>query len=239
MNNKIKNQSHIFNLDPRVKLGVMIIVSLISLTGGVTGNEIFLRLLVMLIPSLLILLIGKHLLGWLCIIVTISAWYGEAFVTFNQSQLATLLIFVPSGVIARFLPSLVMGYYLFKTTQVEELIEGLESLKIPRKITIPLAVMFRFLPTIQSESASIKDAMKMRGISLRFAFKKPLQYFEYRVVPLLNSVVKIGNELTIASITRGLNLTHKRTSIVILKMRWIDWLFISMLLILCVTYYIV
>ena len=238
MNNKIINQSHIFNLDPRVKLGIMIIISLISLTGGVTGNEIFLRLLVMLIPSVLILLIGKYLIGWLCLIVTLSAWYGEAFVIFEHSQLATLLIFVPSGVITRFLPSLVMGYYLFKTTQVEVLIAGLEHLKIP-KITIPIAVMFRFLPTIKSESASIKDAMKMRGISLRFAFKKPLQYFEYRVVPLLNSVLKIGNELTVASITRGLNLTHKRTSIVLLKMHWLDWLFISMALILCVTYYIV
>ncbi|MEN3089500.1 MAG: energy-coupling factor transporter transmembrane component T [Staphylococcus pseudoxylosus] len=239
MNNKIINQSHIFNLDPRVKLGIMIIISLISLTGGVTGNEIFLRLLVMLIPSVLILLIGKYLIGWLCLIVTLSAWYGEAFVIFEHSQLATLLIFVPSGVITRFLPSLVMGYYLLKTTQVEVLIAGLERLKIPRKITIPIAVMFRFLPTIKSESASIKDAMKMRGISLRFAFKKPLQYFEYRVVPLLNSVLKIGNELTVASITRGLNLTHKRTSIVLLKMHWLDWLFISMALVLCVTYYIV
>lgn len=239
MNNKIINQSHIFNLDPRVKLGIMIIISLISLTGGVTGNEIFLRLIVMLIPSVLILLIGKYLIGWLCLIITLSAWYGEAFVIFEHSQLATLLIFVPSGVITRFLPSLVMGYYLFKTTQVEVLIAGLERLKIPRKITIPIAVMFRFLPTIKSESASIKDAMKMRGISLRFAFKKPLQYFEYRVVPLLNSVLKIGNELTVASITRGLNLTHKRTSIVLLKMHWLDWLFISMALILCVTYYIV
>ncbi|WP_039069504.1 energy-coupling factor transporter transmembrane component T, partial [Staphylococcus shinii] len=104
---------------------------------------------------------------------------------------------------------------------------------------IPIAVMFRFVPTIKTESASIKDAMKMRGISLRLAFKKPLQYFEYRVVPLLNSVVKIGNELTVASITRGLNLTYKRTSIVSLKMRWLDWFFISMALILCVTYYIV
>lgn len=239
MNNKIINQSHIFNLDPRVKLGIMVIISLISLTGGVTGNEIFLRLLVMSIPSVLILLIGKYLIGCLCIIVTISAWYGEAFVTFDHSQLATLFIFVSSGVITRFLPSLVMGYYIFKTTQVEVLIAGLEHLKTPRKITIPIAVMFRFLPTIKSESASIKDVMKMRGISLRFAFKKPLQYFEYRVVPLLNSVVKIGNELTIASITRGLNLTHKRTSIVLLKMRWLDWLFISIVLILWVTYYIV
>lgn len=239
MKSNIINQNYIFNLDPRVKLGLMIIISLISLTGGVTGNEIFLRLLVMLIPSVLLLLIGKHLIGWISIIVTISAWYGEAFVILNHNQLATLLIFVPSGIITRFLPSLVMGYYLFKTTQVEVLIAGLERLKIPRKITIPIAVMFRFVPTIKTESASIKDAMKMRGISLRFAFKKPLQYFEYRVVPLLNSVVKIGNELTVASITRGLNLTHKRTSIISLKMRWLDWLFITMALILCVTYYIV
>ncbi|MDW8566434.1 energy-coupling factor transporter transmembrane component T [Staphylococcus shinii] len=239
MKSGIINQNYIFNLDPRVKLGLMIIISLISLTGGVTGNEIFLRLLVMLIPSVLLLLIDKHLIGWISIIVTISAWYGEAFVTLDYNQLATLLIFVPAGIITRFLPSLVMGYYLFKTTQVEVLIAGLERLKIPRKITIPIAVMFRFVPTIKTESASIKDAMKMRGISLRLAFKKPLQYFEYRVVPLLNSVVKIGNELTVASITRGLNLTYKRTSIVSLKMRWLDWFFISMALILCVTYYIV
>ena len=118
MNNKIINQSHIFNLDPRVKLGIMIIISLISLTGGVTGNEIFLRLLVMLLPSVLILLIGKYLIGCLCIIVTISVWYGEAFVTFDHSQLATLFIFVSSGVITRFLPSLVMGYYTVSYTHL-------------------------------------------------------------------------------------------------------------------------
>ncbi len=113
MKSGIINQNYIFNLDPRVKLGLMIIISLISLTGGVTGNEIFLRLLVMLIPSVLLLLIDKHLIGWISIIVTISAWYGEAFVTLDYNQLATLLIFVPAGIITRFLPSLVMGYYPF------------------------------------------------------------------------------------------------------------------------------
>ncbi|MGE7364754.1 energy-coupling factor transporter transmembrane component T [Staphylococcus cohnii] len=166
------------------------------------------------------------------------AWYGEAFVTIDGNQVATLLIFVPAGIITRFLPSLAMGYYIFKTTQIEVLITGLERMKLSRKITIPIAVMFRFLPTIREESAAIKDAMKMRGISLKIAFIHPIQYVEYRVVPLLNSVVKIGNELTIASITRGLNLTHRRTSIISLKIRWLDWLLLVLILFLCIIYYV-
>ncbi|PHK49672.1 energy-coupling factor transporter transmembrane component T [Staphylococcus edaphicus] len=239
MYNQILSQNHKRNLDPRIKLGLMLIVSLISLTGGVTGNEVFIRLIIMLIPTILLMMVGKYKVGLIFLVLIIVAWYGEAFVTLGQSQLATLLVFVPSGIMTRFFPSLVMGYYIFKTTQVEVLILGLERMKLSRKLTIPIAVMFRFIPTIRVESASIKDAMKMRGISLRFAFKKPMQYIEYRIVPLLNSVVKIGNELTVASITRGLNLTHKRTSIVKLKIRWLDWLFIIATVVLCITYYLV
>lgn len=219
-------------------MGLMLIISLISLTGGVTGPSIFIRLILMLMPVILLILIGKYKIGFTCMVIIIAAWYGEAFVSIEQSQVATLLVFVPSGIITRFLPALVMGYYIFKTTQVEVLILGLERMKLSRKMTIPIAVMFRFIPTIRMESASIKDAMKMRGISLRFAFKKPMQYIEYRVVPLLNSVIKIGNELTIASITRGLNLTHKRSSIMSLEIRWLDWLFIVGALLLCIIYYI-
>lgn len=239
MYNQVLSQNHIFNFDPRIKIGLMLIISLISLTGGVTGQGIFIRLIIMVIPVLLLIVIGKYKIGIACIVLTVAAWYGEAFVSIEQSQVATLLVFVPSGIITRFLPSLAMGYYIFKTTQVEVLILGLERMKLSRKITIPIAVMFRFIPTIRMESASIKDAMKMRGISLRFASKKPMQYIEYRIVPLLNSVIKIGNELTIASIIRGLNLTHKRSSIVTLKIRWLDWLFIVGTLLLCITYYIV
>ncbi|SCS38126.1 energy-coupling factor transporter transmembrane component T [Staphylococcus caeli] len=239
MRNQILAHNHIFNLDPRIKILMMLIVSLIALTGGTTGHEIVLRLIVMLIPALLLILAGKYSYGITCTGIITLAWYGEAFVVIEgQQQIATLLIFVPSGVITRFLPSLVMGYYIYTTTQVETLILGLERMKIPRKITIPIAVMFRFLPTIKAESSAIKDAMKMRGISLRLAFKKPMVYIEYRIVPLLNSVIKIGNELTVASVTRGLNLVYSRTSIIDLKIRWFDWLCAILIILLGTTYYI-
>lgn len=35
---------------------------------------------------------------------------------------------------------------------------------IGRQITIPLSVLFRFIPTMQEESAAIKDAMRMREV---------------------------------------------------------------------------
>ncbi|WP_436862086.1 energy-coupling factor transporter transmembrane component T [Staphylococcus caeli] len=239
MRNQRITHNHIFNLDPRIKILMMLIISLIALTGGTTGHEIIFRLIVMLIPALLLILVGKYVIGFTCMVVIILAWYGEAFVIIEgQQQIATLLIFVPSGIVTRFLPSLIMGYYIYTTTQVETLILGLERMKIPRKITIPIAVMFRFLPTIKAESSSIKDAMKMRGISLRLVFKKPILYIEYRIVPLLNSVIKIGNELTVASVTRGLNLTYKRTSVIDLRIRWFDWLCVIITMLLGTTYYI-
>ncbi|WP_436854413.1 energy-coupling factor transporter transmembrane component T [Staphylococcus caeli] len=239
MRNQRITHNHIFNLDPRIKILMMLIISLIALTGGTTGHEIIIRLSVMLIPALLLILISKYIIGIICAVVIILAWYGEAFVVIEgQQQIATLLIFIPSGIVTRFLPSLIMGYYIYITTQVETLILGLERMKIPRKITIPIAVMFRFLPTIKAESSSIKDAMKMRGISLGLAFKKPILYIEYRIVPLLNSVIKIGNELTVASVTRGLNLTYERTSVIDLRTRWFDWLCVIIAMFLGMTYYI-
>ena len=110
---------------------------------------------------------------------------------------------------------------------------------MPRKMTIPIAVMFRFMPTIKEESANIKDAMKMRQITLRNSFKQPITYIEYRFVPLINRVVKISSELTVASISRGLNLEHARTSRIQLKLTWVDFTVVAYSVIVLVVYYIV
>ena len=77
---------------------------------------------------------------------------------------------------------------------------------IGRQITIPLSVLFRFIPTMQEESAAIKDAMRMREV--QFGTKKfwqnPAALIEYRFIPLMISVVKIGDDLSAAALTRGL-----------------------------------
>ena len=136
------------------------------------------------------------------------------------------------------MPTVVMGYYFLNTTQVEELIEGLERLKCSRKITIPIAIMFRFLPTIKEESSYIDDAMRMRNISLHNTLDRPITYIEYRVVPVLNSVIKIADELTIASVTRGLNITRPKTAIIQLRLKWYDVSILVLAVVLTIFYYL-
>lgn len=68
-----------------------------------------------------------------------------------------------------------------------------------------------FFPTISEEYRAIRDAMKMRGI--RMGGKNPFLMVEYRLVPLMVSVVKIGDELSAAALTRGLGAPVKRTNV--------------------------
>lgn len=61
------------------------------------------------------------------------------------------------------------------------------------------------------EWRAIGDAMKMRGVG--WGGKKAGAILEYRLVPMLMCSVKIGEELSAASLTRGLGGPVKRTNI--------------------------
>jgi energy-coupling factor transport system permease protein len=43
-------------------------------------------------------------------------------------------------------PCVVMGYYTMSTTRVSEFIAAMGKMRVPRSITIPMSVMFRFFP---------------------------------------------------------------------------------------------
>ena len=115
------------------------------------------------------------------------------------------------GLLLYFGPSVAMAYYIVTTTTVSEFVAGMERLQMPRQITIPMAVMFRFFPTVMEEWRAIGDAMKMRGIRLRGG--KAGSILEYRLVPMLMCSVKIGEELSEASLPRGLGGPVKRTNV--------------------------
>ena len=59
---------------------------------------------------------------------------------------------------------------------------------------------------VKEEYAAIRDAMKMRGIT---TLRSPMKMLEYRVVPLMISIAKIGEELSAAALTRGLGAPAK------------------------------
>ena len=121
------------------------------------------------------------------------------------------LLLACCGILTRFLPGIMTGSYLIRTTKVSEFNAAMERMHVSEKISIPLSVMFRFFPTVAEEWSAIGDAMRMRGV--RFGGGKVGAILEYRIVPMMICSVKIGEELSQAALTRGLGGPVKRTNI--------------------------
>lgn len=88
---------------------------------------------------------------------------------------------------------------------------AMNRMHAPQGLSISIAVMMRFFPTLAEEYRSIRDAMKMRGV--QFGGGKVTKMVTYRLIPLLFSSISIGDELSAAAITRGLGAPVKRTNV--------------------------
>lgn len=103
------------------------------------------------------------------------------------------------------------GYYFVMSTNVSSLMAGMEKLRLPKAVIIPLIVMFRYIPVLKEEYGKIRDAMKIRGIEpgLR-SFKTPLLSLEYLLVPLLFTTFNIGEELSQAAFSKGVGIAGRK-----------------------------
>lgn len=207
-------------LDPRTKLLLILIISIFVMGG--TGGDVMgpFRIVLCIIPAIL-LVSSKQLAKAVGYVVIFSAFSAiQIYVLPNLTGILNFLVLFTTGFFCRILPSIAIATYAVKTTTVSELISGMERIHMPKGITIPLTVVFRFFPTVFREAEAISDAMKMRGIKL--GGKKSSKILEYKLIPMITCSVKIGEELSASAITRGLGAPVKRANICQLKFRFAD-----------------
>ena len=115
---------------------------------------------------------------------------------------------------------------VISTTKVGEFLSAMARLRVPKKLTIPIAVMLRYLPTIREDWHYIKDAMRLRDVSptLWGFLKAPTMTVNCIYVPLLTAASKAADELSIASVTRGIENPKPRTCLISIRMQWADLL---------------
>ncbi|MDE6968767.1 MAG: energy-coupling factor transporter transmembrane protein EcfT [Eubacterium sp.] len=199
------------HLDPRTKLILLITICILVVGGEVSGIMMIIKPLASMIPFALLLTIGKWKRALFFTILFAILFVGEIAILPSMGGTIGFLLLFLCGVFGRLLPGIIMGYFTVSTTTVSEFIASMERIHLSQKIVIPLAVMFRFFPTVMEEYHSIGDAMKMRGI--RLGGKKTGKILEYRFIPMMICSVKIGEELSAAALTRGLGMPVKRTNI--------------------------
>lgn len=215
-------------LDPRTKLYMLVIFSIVMIDGKADGISFWLKPALALVPFLLLLSGRRRKAAITYLIVFYALWIIKLYLVPHMGIAATLIFSLLAQLGTRWFPSAMMGYYLLSTTTVSEFVLAMQRMHIPEAIIIPFSVMFRFFPTISEEAEAIGNAMRMRGITGKNFFKNPSAFLEYRIVPLMMSVVTIGNDLSAAALTRGLGNGKKRTSICAIGFHWKDVLLIAL-----------
>ncbi|MCR5650339.1 MAG: energy-coupling factor transporter transmembrane protein EcfT [Lachnospiraceae bacterium] len=202
----------LINFDPRTKLLLLIVVNTVIISDSGSPVIWWLKIAFVILVFLLLLDMKKIKMSILYVVIYALAMLGDHILvsgSINGMSMGGLVLRIVVYLIERMLPSVMLAWFVLHSTKVSEFIAAMQKMHLPQTLTIPFAVIFRFFPTISDEYSSIQDAMKMRDIRFGTGIGRGI---EYRMVPLLVSVTKIGDELSAAAMTRGLTTDTKRTS---------------------------
>ena len=217
-----------FKLDPRTNIIILILISFMVF------NEVPLYIsgILVLIPFICLFFSNRMKLALSYILIYIVAKYIQIYLLPTATGIIAILMIMFSYTTTRMLPILMMGYYTVTTTKVSEFIASMEKSNIPKEVTIPLSVIFRYIPSVYEEIKSITNAMKMRGFGLNVkSLKNPLKLVEFYMIPILVSAIKTADELSAASLTRGLSNPEARTHFMEVKLNKIDYALLAVSLI--------
>ena len=214
-------------LDPRTKL-LLLFTSSVFVVGNAGEKQMFVFYWILVYLPVFLLFIEKEWkAGMVAIAVYIGSFYAQMALRHDLTALESALALM-LYIITKILPTVILARYIVKTTKVSEFLAAMNRLCVTDKLTIPVSVIFRFFPTVVEESRSINDAMRMRGIEM--GAKKAIEAVEYRMVPLIASCSIIGEELSAAAMTRGLDVGKRRSCIWNIRFGLFDFIIIALCL---------
>lgn len=208
-------------LDPRTKL-ILLVIAAVYISLQLSVEVEFFLIIILIVPLFL-----AGLLAYCVAFLTIYFIQLLSFMFVMPLVDSTFLLFILSFLTNGFrilLPSIIIGTYAMKTTSVSEWIAAFKKIRLPNWLLIPLAVMARFFPTIREDYRNIRKAMAFRGIGtgLWDLIKHPIKTLEFILIPLLMNATQVSEDLTVSSLTKGLSLPGRHTTIVRLKMNILD-----------------
>jgi len=198
-------------IDPRTKIAILLLCVLSAIMAPSMRYEM---LLVLLIACFGIACreVRYSMIG--ALVYAAVYFITTAALKTHGSVQVMLVAFL--GLVHKVYPCGILSGIIISTTKAGEFLSAMNRSHVSRKIVIPVAVMLRYLPTVREDWHFIKDAMKMRDISpsLKSFLMHPGMTIECIYVPLMMAASKTADELTVASVTRGIENPKTRTSIV-------------------------
>lgn len=205
-------------LDPRCKILLLVCIGFVSyfLAGEVVS------LALMLVYGLFIAVGNGGKWALKMIVAYIIVAYLNALLRYVQVPVLSVIMSVFGVTLLKLIPIVMMGLWILRTTYMDDLMVALQRMRLPQAVTIPLVVMFRYIPTLRIEYWQIRSTMDIRGISdtLWKRVSHPLATIEYILIPLLMRCLKVTDELAASGTTRGLELECKRHALRPIRFSW-------------------
>ena len=197
------------HFDPRTKL-------FIFLACGVTSMYTYSGLYILLFTGAVCAVLALSGKPWLALkaffAFSVALYIKEAVDhTGSSAPAVVLIVSVLTTLILYSLPTILSIVLIVQTTRISQF---LSAMHLPVRVVIPIAMLFRFIPTVQDEWNGIRKAMAFRGISVNFSsvLRHPWKTIEYVLVPLLFSTIGVMEELAAAALARGMDIDVKRSA---------------------------
>lgn len=216
--------------DPRSKLAVILFASFTMMVSISWIDEfVFVTFLL-----LLFLVSGFWKKGLLFYGVFVLLTLADSFLFRQGNHLLIVLLDFFSVGYRRLLPTIMAAAFAISGTKNSEWMAALQKMHVPNVLLVPLAVLFRFFPTLVQDFKSIRQAMRFRGIALNgwSYVRHPLQTVEYFLIPLLMSAENTATELSATALVRGLSAKNPHTSVYTLRLKLADYVVFGTVLLL-------
>ncbi len=207
----------IHRLDPRVKLFYSILMFILSMVFW--SPPMLMLLFISILPMFYFAKVTRRLVRTIqgSIFLLAIIFLINYFATGLERALAMSL---------RFLVIIASFSIFFLTTYPEDLSEALIKLGIPYEFALTFVMSIRFVPCLAREAQLIIDAQRARGLELdKGSFIKRLRNYVPILVPLIVNSIRRSIRVAEAMESRAFGASSRRTSLVELKLKRSDYLF--------------
>jgi len=224
------------NIDPRTKLIIVLCLSTLAIfikdilfLSGILLITIMISLFFK-VNILQVLREIKRLLYVLLAIAVIQSVFstdGQVLIGLGKLTILTT-VGVQKGLefIIRIM-IIISSATIITTSNSREIIQGLVQWRLPYEVAFMVSIGIRFLPILREEIKDSIVAIQLRGIEIKKTpLKKKLYIYSYLFTPILVSTIIKAQKLSMSVEMRGFRAYERRTSYMVLRMSYVDYLII-------------
>ncbi|MHA2183846.1 MAG: energy-coupling factor transporter transmembrane component T family protein [Promethearchaeota archaeon] len=226
----IKKKSFLHQLDPRAKLVLALIYTIIALLF----NQIV-PLFIIFLSLIPLIIIGKLLKQWLKSIRAMSFLIlfililNTLFISFSFAVAMIFRIYIMVSAFSLF----------FLTVDPNDLALSLITMKFPYEFAFSFSLAFRFVPTIAIEAQNIIDAQQSRGYEMQEkGLINQIKNLFPLLIPLIICSIRRAFNVAEALESRAFGSKKERTYYYTIKFTVKDWIF-TIYLLLVLTFFII